>query len=173
MKSKFLLLSCLMFLNSCVTYIPEKEQVVPCPKMSVEETTSIGKFYTGDKEDDDSLLYTIELLGYNGTCEYSSNYKSVKILMNPTFNIETGKNFKDNKVKIDYFIAVPKMFPDPDGRTLLTTKPKVPKGLVKFNFTDDVVEVKVPIEDGENPSNFKIFIGLQLTIDQLKNNKSY
>lgn len=174
MKARFLLLSLILSTTSCAfIYNQPEDEVVSCPIVEIEEPTSVANFYNSKIKSDESLLYSINLLGHKTECRYNIDYSSVQLMISPTFNIKVNDNFQDNKLFIDYFVAIPKMFPDPDGRKLLTTKAKRPKGLVRFNFTDDVLLVNIPINNGEIPSKYKLIIGLQLTMDQFKENKNY
>ena len=163
-------------LVSACTLFGEDEVPPPCPEISVlEEASNLTRFVDGPGRDLIDVLVEQKVSDAAGTCEYEidddTETGTLSVEMMVAFELNRGPANRDRKTDVDYFVAVT------DNQRNILNKQSF-KGTVEFPgnrnrliWTDEPVYLNIPLKAKQTGRNFKIFIGLDLTDDQLQFNR--
>jgi hypothetical protein len=139
----------------------------PCPKIFLaQETSTLTKFRPGGRDITD-VQFEAELLGYSGGCKYDRNKLTIEL--NVDMAVTRGPA-GGREAQFHYFVAVPKLYPDPRGKQDFDVAFQFPQNARRGQFRDEIV-LEFPLANpSEGPSN-EIYIGLQLTEAELEYNR--
>lgn len=167
MKKSFLAISLIMFLSSCAS------KVIPsCPKVLIERDTAQAIYFSKDSgQDITDRILEVELLGYDGECQVNTKKNEVELNIKPFFEAELGAAAKERNINIDYFIAIPEFYPSDEGKKVLGLNLEFPENIDLIRFRDNVVKVKIPLKEGQIAEDLDVFLGIQLTKEQLEYNR--
>jgi hypothetical protein len=140
----------------------------PCPKIFLAtETSGLTRFRPGPGRDIPDVAFEVDLQGYSGSCKYEKNKLTVQL--NVDFSVARGPaGGKD--AKFEYFVAIPKLYPNTAGKSEFDVAYVFPPGTGRGQFRDEI-EVDVPLADRNSGPSNEIYIGLQLTPDELEYNR--
>jgi len=160
----------LAFLSGCGADAP----LPPCPSVRVDNTTAaLTKFREGSGRDLADVEYQVRMLGYKGICDFADKEKGVEVVMDLTLEVATGPAAKPGRTPIYYFVALPQYFPEPAGKKIMVVSHDLDKGTGKRErITLDNVRVFIPLGKDEPAAAYEVYVGLQLTPDQLDYNRS-
>jgi len=169
----------ILFLASCDT---TKElnpwasyPVPPCPKVQLlGDTNIITAYRSGPGRDITDIRYEAEITGFEGNCEYIGKkgiYSAVKLVLKVNFEITRGPAERKRTLDFGYFIAVPEFYPEPSGRQNFNVRAKFPENRNTINIIDGEVEITIPLKKGRKGPGSEIYIGFQLTAEQLNFNR--
>ncbi|MGD9639066.1 MAG: hypothetical protein AB7U85_08415 [Alphaproteobacteria bacterium] len=149
-----------------------KKPLPPCPGVYLEENTVSGTFFKDEvgKDITDKVL-EVEIKGYDGYCTYSKDLKKVEVRINAVFDAVLGGAAKSRKVDFSYFIAVPSFYPAKEGKQVFNVSLDFPEGVYYLSHLDDEIKITLPVPQDEKDKDLSIFLGLQLTENQLKYNR--
>jgi len=141
----------------------------PCPKVyMVDETTQLTRFRPGPGHDLTDVQFEAEISGYTGSCEYAD--RMLTIQLNVGFAVRRGPANENREAKFEYFVAIPKLFPKPVGKRIFDVALQFPQNQRLAQFRDEI-ELDVPIDNkAAGPAN-EIYIGLQLSPEELDFNR--
>ena len=153
-----------------------KKTVVPaCPAVKfLQDADKITVFRQGPGRDITDIVYEADLTGFAGECEYVKDddiFTEGVVTLRVGFDIARGPADRNHKADLAYFVAVPEFYPAPEGKTLFKRRIAFPLGRNNVSFVDDEVEIRIPLTNDRKGPNFKVFIGFELTQDQLKLNR--
>ncbi len=161
---------------SACTMFGEDKVPPPCPAISVlEEAASLTRFVEGPGRDLIDVLVEEKVSDAAGTCEYDvdddTGVGTLNVEMMVAFELNRGPANRDRKAEIGYFVAIT------DTERNILNKQSF-KGTVEFPgnrnrliWTDEPVFLNIPLKAKQTGRNFKIFIGLDLTEEQLQFNR--
>ena len=144
------------------------ERQPPCPKIFLaNETSVLTRFREGPGRDITDVVFEAELLGYSGSCKYERNMVSVEL--NVDFAVTRGPAGA-NRVRFEYFVAVPRLFPDPAGKRVFDVDAEIPADQRRIQFRDEIL-LEIPLANrNEGPAN-EIYVGFQLAPEELEYNR--
>jgi hypothetical protein len=169
-----------LFLVSCETPeslnpFGEKQPVPACPKIRLLKDMDIITVYRpGSGRDITDIRFGGEIIGFKGECEYIGKrgvYSNVVVVLKVDFKITRGPAEKSQLVSIPYFIAIPEFYPSASGRSDFNFRVNFPKNKNLMRISDQEVEISIPLTVTRKGPNSKIYIGFQLTPDQLEFNR--
>jgi hypothetical protein len=145
------------------------ERQPPCPKIFIaSETSVLTRFREGPGRDLTDVAFEAELLGYSGSCRYDKNVLNLEI--NVDFAETRGPAGEGRRAKFEYFVAIPRLFPDPAGKRVFDVDAELPANQRRIQFRDEI-QLDIPVaKPSEGPAN-EIYIGLQLTPEDLEFNR--
>ncbi|MBT4740743.1 MAG: hypothetical protein HN793_04385 [Rhodospirillaceae bacterium] len=148
------------------------EPVPPCPEIRIDSNTaSLTMFKPGDGRDLSDIAYQAEIVSFEGTCKFDDG--GVEALMDVDMIVSGGPAVTPGSVEFYYFVAIPRFFPDPVGKTIFSRKHKIPTGGARQErITESNVRIFLPLEDRLTAAGYDIYIGFQLTDEQLRYNRS-
>jgi hypothetical protein len=166
-KAKFFIVVTL-FVFGCAG----REPLPPCPKVFIEkDTASLTSFGNGEGKDITDQAFIANLDSYTGSCTYSKKRDNVDVTINPEFIVELGASATSNTVNTKYFTAIPEFFPNPNGKFVHDVSFEFPEGITKTKFRGEPVTISIPLKDGKTGPDYNIYIGMQLTKEQLEYNR--
>ena len=177
---KYMIVVSGIFLIGCVsssdTNLWGKRFKVPqCPVVQLLKDTDIIIVYKkGPGRDITDIRYEAELKSFNGNCEYirdKGEYKAVKVTFRVSFDIAIGPSEVTRALSVPYFIALPTYYPAPYGKQEFIANIKFPKNQDKVSYTDEDVEITIPLDKKTLGPDIKIYIGFKLTPEQLRGNQ--
>jgi hypothetical protein len=158
-----------LVLASCSSLSKPKEGP-PCPQISMlAETSRVTKFRDGPGRDITDIEYEAEIGGYKGECVYKDD-DSVVITLAVVIDAERGPAAQGNAAEPSYFIAVPAYYPNPAAKSVLPVRIEFPENISKVRFRDEDVTMRIPLK-GKPGTDYEIFLGFQVTAEQLDYNR--
>ncbi len=150
--------------------------VIPaCPKIQLlKDTDIITAYRNGPGRDITDIRYEADLKGFTGECEYIGKkgvYSEVKVVLKVGFDISRGPAEPSRTTSVSYFVAIPEFYPHPAGRNVFTTKVLFPENRNTMRVIDEEVEISIPLTKTRNGPGTKVYIGFQLTPEQLAFNR--
>jgi hypothetical protein len=157
-------------LGGCGLFGSSKPKV-PCPKVFLTENTShITAFRPGPGRDITDVDFQADLVGYTGSCTYDKNKLTVEL--NATFDVTRGPANTARKVAFNYFVAIPKVYPSPAGKRVFDVGFDFAPNQSRARFGDEI-EVDVPLKNLNDGPSYEIYLGFQLTPEQLEYNRAH
>lgn len=161
-----LLLAAALVLSACVS---EDPNAIPCP--SVEVLPDLGEFVhyrPGPARDPTDVLQEVWIDGVGGKCELDDNNLLVDLAVR--IGVRRGPAIRTDEAAIRYFIAITDL-----QRRVLSRKPfetTTPFANRKTVVFEDVLDLRIPLSRGDQTDSFTIYVGLAMTEEELKNNRS-
>lgn len=148
------------------------EPVPPCPGIRIDTaTSSLTEFKPGDGRDITDIKYQAEIVSFEGTCKFDDD--GVEAVMDIDMIVAGGPAAQPGPIDLYYFVAIPRFFPDPVGKKVFTRSYRLPAGGARRErITESNVRIFVPLEDRLTAAGYDIYLGFQLTDEQLKYNRS-
>lgn len=148
------------------------EPVPPCPGIRIDTTTSsLTEFKPGEGRDLADVKYQAEIVSFEGTCQFDDG--GVEAVMDIDMIISGGPAAEPGPIDLYYFVAIPRFFPEPDGKKVFSRSYRIPAGGARRErLTESNVRIFVPLEDRLTAAGYDIYLGFQLTDEQLKYNRS-
>lgn len=138
-----------------------------CPVIRIlADGAHLTKFKPGPGRDITDVLYTVDLVNYQGSCGYRDKDTHVETAIKVMFDIDRGPANLDGLGEISYFVAV-----ENRAKQAFSTKFKFPASTPKLRQVDEELSIDIPIREGDTPQNTTIWLSLQLTPDELDYNR--
>ncbi len=185
MKRFFLLMICTFLfsisLTACETakdiglFNPKKENPKPCPVFKIlKDAKKITSFKNSKAKDISDIMFEAEIIGYSGKCEYKKQDKletEIVIELEVLVDLFRGPANNTNSAKFGFFIAIPTFFPNPEGKKIFYQSITFPKNSDKIRMIDSEIIIRIPITDRNVNAKTIIFMGFNLTKNQLNYNR--
>ena len=146
--------------------------VPPCPGVRVDSATaSLTKFRDGPGRDITDIEYEARIVGFKGECVQDE--EEVEVIFDVDFALAGGPAGKAGPVTLYYFVAIPQFFPSENGKKVMEMKHSLPgRAAVPARFTEKGVRVKIPLKKDQPAASFDVYVGFQLTTDQVEHNRA-
>ena len=157
-------------LAACGTEKP----VPPCPPVRVDNTTAaLTKFQDEHGRDLTDVAYEVRVVGYKGYCKFDKKGRGVDVVMDLVLDVASGPAAKSGEIEIPYFVALPQFFPAPDGKHVFQVRHHLEPGTGhRARIDENDVHVYIPLKKDEPAAAFDVYVGLQLTPEELAYNRS-
>ncbi|NQV55853.1 MAG: hypothetical protein HQ503_08350 [Rhodospirillales bacterium] len=174
---------CIAFLSACEApgsldaLNPFGEKIVApnCPKVGLLKSVDrLTKFAEGGSRDITDVAFETEITGFTGDCEYigkGGKYSEVKVSLRVAFDILLGPAAHERKFNLNYFVAIPEFHPRPEGRADFTAKVEFPPRRNRVSFTDDLIEITIPLDATRAGPDTEVLIGFAVNREQLEYNR--
>jgi hypothetical protein len=144
--------------------------IPPCPPVRIDAATAyITKFKDGAAPEMNNMEYRAEVTGYKGECVFRDD--KVELTMDIDFAFEPGPALS-GPAKVPYFVAIPQYFPRPEGKRVLELQVK-PEGNGPQRIRESNVRAVIPLKKNEPAAAYDVYVGLQLTPEQLEYNRTH
>lgn len=148
----------------------KKEEAPPCPRVSIlSDASKMTKFRPGQGRDLTDVVATAEIGAFTGSCTYKDN--AVEVALQVSIDAERGPAAQGSQVDMAYFVAIPAYFPSPRAKAVLPVQVGFTPESNKVRFTDEEVVMTIPLKAGEQGANYEVFLGFQLSGDELDYNR--
>ena len=173
MKRFILALAAAVLLAACSS--DQELLAPPCPNIIiVQDLAKVTQFKPGEGRDLTDVVLEGEVSGFDGYCETEEDdgvATDVEVSMRLVFAIGRGPANADRKGNFQYFAALA----DRDGNTV---QKHVFDSAVEFPGNRNRVapfeelSLAIPLRQGENGGDYTVYVGFQLTPEQLDDNRS-
>jgi hypothetical protein len=144
------------------------ERLPPCPKVFMSsDISTLTRFRPGGGRDLTDVEFQTELLGYEGSCKYEKNKVTINLAVG--FGVSRGPA-AGREAQFEYFVAIPKLYPSKAAKVDFDVAYPYPAGQARGEFKDEV-EIDMPFTDRSTVLSNEIYIGLQLTAEELEYNR--
>ena len=156
----------------------EAEQGAPCPAAKVlDEPSELTRFRDGPGRDDTDILFSARLMQVVGECTYDLDGGEIEIQLDVAMEVFRGAAMTDGNVDYRYFVAVAEWVagggsePVVRSREAFQVQTRIPLGRRGLRYSDQL-DISIPRPDNSNVRNFVLYLGFELTRDELSYNKS-
>ena len=180
MPIKSIILCWIALLSGCDTYmggVTNSDVRMECPPVSIlPEASSITRYKKGTRKTILDVDFTGRVIGVKGTCfyEFDPDTKNGTVAINviTKFKMKRGASNATQKADFKYFTSVV----NNDGKVLgKKTFPYSLKFSKKRSWVKDEdfpIELIIPLKNETNSQNFTVFVGFQLSHEELEFNRT-
>ena len=150
----------------------------PCPEIQILGAASkLTRFKSGPGRDIIDMLHEDTLPGFLSGCEYNvdeTGAGDLMVFLAPTIQSARGPAFSGAVARMEYFIVIT------DSQKNLLTKQRFP---VEIQHTQNLPQVTwtktepnrilIPLKAGQNGDDYLIYLGLQLTQEELEYQRNH
>ncbi|CAM3615529.1 hypothetical protein [Thalassospira profundimaris] len=161
-------------LSACGGGNPFEEQPVPvCPAAYLPKDTAKLVQFSGAGRDLTDVIVEAEFTGYLGDCGYDLDDKELDVIISPIITAELGPAAQNRNVQFKYFVALR----DPNGafiqKSVFDVNMAFADNLNMARIRDEQVTLSVPLDDVWTGPDYEIYLGFQLSADQLEYNRRF
>tara|TARA_B100000676_G_scaffold288164_1_gene319473 strand:- start:7996 stop:8601 length:606 start_codon:yes stop_codon:yes gene_type:complete len=161
----------LLTLMGCGSLSSNKQVIPPCPKIFLlKDANTLTVFNSKKGTDIIDIFSDVSIINFKAQCGFNKKRTEVSLSLRILFDVSRGPANKNQSVGFDYFVAIPKFHPSPSGKKVFPINVMF-KGNKNRMKLIDRVEIKVPISTKYDANEYSIYIGIQLTSNQLKYNR--
>lgn len=167
----FLVLAVPLALTGCDSLSRLQKKVPPpCPPVYImADAAKLTKYRPGTGRDLTDVEMEGEIVGFKGDCVYDATGGDVSLQL--AFELRRGPAAKSKTLDVTYFVAMPKFYPAPGAKGVFTFPVTFPDTADIVRVTDDEVTVRVPVRTKELIDNYEVYIGFQLTAEEMEANR--
>ncbi len=173
-KSSFIaILAAVLALSGCSIFERDDDQP-PCPRVSIlADTAKLVRFQPGEGRDVTDVETQAELTGYHGSCHYDKSKKVMNVSLEVGIDVERGPAAQGRTANLSYFVAIPAFYPDPKAHAVMPVAVSFPVNAQGVRYTDTDLQIFMPIPVVKDMPKYEIFLGLQLTPEELEYNRKH
>jgi hypothetical protein len=146
------------------------KKTLSCPTVTrINLATRLTRFIPGGRDLTD-VAFEAHIGGISGNC--SADEKAIKVEMNAQFIATRGPADKSRKAPFSYFVAIANNNDDVLARQDFDTVIAFP-GTQTRNGVEEQLDQLIPIKKGEQGSDYHIYIGFDLTPEEIAYNKAH
>jgi hypothetical protein len=164
------LFTALLALSACRAF--DKEEPPMCPRVSaLADSVTLTKFRPGPGRDISDVQLMAEMTSFHGECRYDAEAKQMRLTLQVGIDAERRPALAGRQADIGYYIAIPAFYPNPQAKQILPVKLEFAADANRLHYTDGEVEISIPMADLKDWPKYEVFVGLQLTPDELAFNR--
>lgn len=155
----------------------EDDEDAPCPAAKVlGEPSELTRFRDGPGRDPTDVLFQARMMRVVGECAYDPDGGEIEIELEVIMDVVRGPVLQDGKVSYRYFVAVAEWTPDGGlepvvhSREAFQVDTMIPPGRRGLRY-QDMLEITIPRPDDRNVQNYVLYLGFELTKDELSHNR--
>lgn len=155
----------------------EDEDNAPCPAAKVMgEPSELTRYRGGAGHDPTDVLFEARMMRVLGECGYDLDGGEIEVELEVTMDILRGPALVDGKVSYRYFVAVAEWVSDGGlepvvrSRESFPVETVIPGGRRGLTYQDSL-EITIPRPDDRDVRNYVIYLGFELTRDELMHNR--
>ncbi len=169
-------LGLVIMLGACDTLMGSSDAQLPCPSVStLGDAAKITRFIEGPGRDLIDIDFAGKISHLSGKCFYEFDSDTgdqlLRVDIRPEFRMEKGAGNKTNQAQFEYFVSIL----DDQGNILqkqifpFTTKYWKNRQFAKDE--DGPVELSIQLSGEQSGQSINIFVGFQLTREELDYNR--
>jgi hypothetical protein len=146
-----------------------------CPTVRLlQDTDKISRYRDGPGRDITDVVVEAEVTGFRGSCGYveeDGKFTAVNLALNLEFDVSIGPASPKRVVDIPYFVAIPKYYPNPRGRTDFSLRVRFPANAQSVLAVGEEIEVNIPLRGDARGPEINVFLGFAVNPEQLEDNR--
>lgn len=155
-------------LAGCSTVTNDKS--LQCPEVLIlSDGAELVSFTPGKSATAQNIAHEELFNGFKGTCEHNIDDGIMSIEIIPQFISTKGPANSENTARFEYFVALS------DSNNKVINKQRFPVTLTYPEKSDEMVwnedtpvTLTLPLKEGESAAKWRIFLGLQLSREELQ-----
>lgn len=155
----------------------EDKAGAPCPAAKVlGEPSELTRFREGPGRDPIDILFEARIMRVVGECAYDQDGGEIEVELSVIMEVVRGAASADGKVNYRYFVAVSEWTPEGGlepvvhSREAFAVEARIPPGRRGLRY-EDLLEVTIPRPDDRKVQNYVLYLGFELTKDELSHNR--
>ncbi|MGE4063303.1 MAG: hypothetical protein AB7E79_08030 [Rhodospirillaceae bacterium] len=149
--------------------------VPPCPDVRVDSATAnVTQFREGPGREVGDIVYQAEIVRYEGSCtqDLENDEGEAEVEMEVEFALATGAAAPAGEIPLYYFVAIPQLFPDPAAKQVFEVRRDSRGGASKVDRWTETISLTLPVTKARPSAAYDIYVGFQLTDEQLAFNRT-
>ncbi len=169
----FTALAAVLALSGCSMF-DQDDVKAPCPKVSIlADAAKLVRFRPGPGRDVTDVETQAELTGYQGSCHYDKTKKMMNVSLAVGIDAARGPAAQGRAANLSYFVAIPTFWPDPKAKVVLPVAIAFPGNATTVHYTDNDVQISIPVPVVKDMAKYEIVLGLQLNEAELEYNRQH
>lgn len=162
-------------LSACAN--EEQDPGLPCPSAKVlAQPSELTRFREGPGRDPIDIRFDARMMRVFGECSYDPDGGEIGVDLDVTMDILRGPALNDGAVSYRYFVAVAEWVSEDATEPVILSRESfpvettIPAGRRGLSYKD-LLEITIPRPDNRDVRNYVIYIGFELTRDELRHNR--
>lgn len=167
----------LAFVGACSSLPnPFAEKIPPaCPRIAIlQDAGTITHFTPGGGHDITDIRYSGDIQRLNSLCENAFDKDgagTMTVQVSPILSLSRGPANAEGTAALAYFVALSSKQHPLWMRRTFPLHITFPENLTRVLWSDDVpVTLTIPVEKGQKPSDFTVYVGFVLSRDEYQYN---
>lgn len=150
----------------------QSDKTGECPTMTaLVPASEESVFVPGSTADPSNLLYKVEILGVDGSCDLDKKSTSADVSLDIRFRATRAPSGSSAGYTVPYFVAVTEGTDRVIAKRKFTVEFSFAPGQSSVDFADTVASTKVTASGEKKTYDYQVLAGLQLTKEQLEYNQ--
>lgn len=147
--------------------------VADCPRVSTPaDTGDIVRFSRPDSRDLTDLVIAARITALNGACIFVNRQTAVQVTMTMGVEATRGPAAAGRTVQLPYFVAVTGLDEEILDKAVYTLAVEFPANTQRARMRGEEVRLTLPVSADRRGSDWRVFVGFQLTEAELVMNRS-
>lgn len=155
----------------------KEDQGAPCPQARVlGEPSEMTRYRDGPGRDPTDVLFVARMMKVVGECDYPTKGGPIDVDLEVTMDVLRGPAMTDEAAGFRYFVALTEWTEDATGEPVIHSREafpvetRIPAGHRGLTYRD-VLRIKVPRTDARDVRRYVIYLGFELTMEELSRNR--
>lgn len=145
----------------------------PCPEILIPvDGAKLTRFKPGPGRDIIDVVHEELVTGFSHGCEYdtdTSGAGELLVELIPSFEAKRGPANPGDQAQFEYFIAIVDQDKNLLEKKRFPTTIEFPSNMSRVLWQrEDAISMRIPLQAGQTGDDFQVFIGLQMTRDELE-----
>lgn len=168
---RLLILATLALFSAGCGTVFDRRPPPKCPPIFIlKDAGSLTRYTPGAGKDITDVLFQAKIIDFRGVCDYTKDRTMVEIDLDLAFDLVRGPANRDRKAAFQYFVAIPRFHPAPQGRNTFSIRATF-AGQATRTRTNDRIQVEIPLDPKISRDDYAIYLGFQLTRQELEENR--
>ncbi|MDV7339699.1 hypothetical protein RYZ26_08850 [Terasakiella sp. A23] len=152
-----------------------EEKPEPCPRITVLKNASeLTKFKDGPGRDIIDVLFEAKITNVLSACQYDVDYDtragSILTQVAPVISAQRGPADQSRKADVNYFVAIVDNQKKILEKTTFPLRLAFPGNQTLNEVTDEPIDLTIVTDGSRDGSDYEIYVGLQLTREEISYN---
>lgn len=171
LSARLLAVMAVAMLGAGCGLLPGDTPAPNCPPIFVlKDVGTLTRYGPGSGKDITDVLFQAKIADFRGVCDYNKKLTKVTIDLVLTFELSRGPANRDRKAAFQYFVAIPHFHPAPEGRRTFPITVEFAPQLQRASPQDEI-QLVIPLDPKRPLDDYAIYLGLQLTREELEDNR--
>lgn len=169
-KRLLIVVALALFGAGCSSIFDQRPPPECLPIFILKDAGSLTRYKPGAGKDITDVLFQAKMVDFRGVCTYNKKRTEVEIDVNLAFELSRGPANRDRKAAFQYFVAIPRFHPAPQGKNIFAIGAEFPNPGTRLR-TSDNIQMVIPLDPKVHRDEYAIYLGFQLTRQELEDNR--
>jgi hypothetical protein len=149
----------------------------PCPRVSLlSDASHETRFADGPGRDIIDIVLEAEVTDVKRACQYEVDDKTetgkIETQLLVSLDLSRGPAAKSRETTFSYFVALTDAAHNVLQKQVFPNKVEFPPNRSRVAWTDEAVTITIPLVAKQTGRDFEVYVGLQLTPDEVEYNRT-